>query len=403
MINPVITSTPSPSQSTNGQKSADSNGFGAILSSQITEQTDKISAHETIPAPQVADNSTTNQPSNTPTASDTQTTTTTGTTATRHLSELLRNNQALTTGLKLATDKFVQDIPPPVTEASALIPLLPGAIKTTQIASTDTKTPKDKTLPVPDTSTLLANPNISVTSVIKTDITIDAKLQTKSSATLEPTSILNTSAQQTNNNPTTPSTDSKIPTTPVLTVDTQNVKTAELQTNLPSAQALTQTAGTLLASTLPPAVTGSSALNTISTPVGSNAWPTEFSQKISWISTQQSQVAELHLNPPDLGPMSVVLSVANNQATALFTSPHAEVRQAIENAMPQLRERLADNGIMLGNATVSDQAPRDSGTGNFTNQRNTTRMEMANLSANEASPLITTSTRRHNGILDTFA
>ncbi|MCU6502357.1 flagellar hook-length control protein FliK [Rugamonas sp. A1-17] len=61
----------------------------------------------------------------------------------------------------------------------------------------------------------------------------------------------------------------------------------------------------------------------------------------------------MELNPPDLGPLQVVLSVNKDQATAAFSSAQPEVRQALEAAMPKLREMMSDAGIQLGNATVS--------------------------------------------------
>lgn len=148
-------------------------------------------------------------------------------------------------------------------------------------------------------------------------------------------------------------------------------------------------------------VTVSSA--TIAAPLNSNAWTAEFSQKVSWVSTQQNQIAELHLNPPDLGPMHVVLTMTDNQASAQFSSPHSMVREAIENALPQLRQNLADNGIMLGNATVSDQAPRDNnGSGSFLHQRN--RPETVNsVTAESAVASRPISPPRHIGLVDTFA
>lgn len=97
----------------------------------------------------------------------------------------------------------------------------------------------------------------------------------------------------------------------------------------------------------------------VDTPLTRNSWGEEFSQKIIWMAAQRGQIAELHLNPPDLGPLDVVLSVSDGQATAMFSSPHAAVRNAVEQALPKLREMLADNGIMLGNATVGDQQPRE--------------------------------------------
>jgi flagellar hook-length control protein FliK len=94
----------------------------------------------------------------------------------------------------------------------------------------------------------------------------------------------------------------------------------------------------------------------VNAPVGGNRWGEEFGQKITWMTTQTDHSAELHLNPPDLGPLKVVLQISGDQATALFTSPHAAVRDAVAQALPRLRDMLADNGIMLGNAFVSDQS-----------------------------------------------
>lgn len=142
----------------------------------------------------------------------------------------------------------------------------------------------------------------------------------------------------------------------------------------------------------------------INTPVSQGRWADEFSQKITWLaSSKQDQSAELHLNPPQLGPLDVVLKVSGDQATALFTSPHAAVRDVLEQSIPKLREMLADNGIMLGNATVSDQAPHDQ-RGEFANQGRTAPsgrvMEFtpSNASTSRTTPII-----RHNGIVDTFA
>ncbi|OGS81084.1 MAG: hypothetical protein A2061_01435 [Gallionellales bacterium GWA2_59_43] len=148
-----------------------------------------------------------------------------------------------------------------------------------------------------------------------------------------------------------------------------------------------------------------SATPTISTPLGSPAWGEDFSQKISWMVSQKNQVAELHLNPPNLGPLDVVLKISDNQATALFTSPHAAVRDAVESAMPKLRELLADNGIMLSNATVGDQSPRDRSAEEFADRKGGASSQRG--SADDASEtsgtLQTLSTQRHNGMVDTFA
>ncbi len=94
---------------------------------------------------------------------------------------------------------------------------------------------------------------------------------------------------------------------------------------------------------------------------GASAWGQSLGDKTVWMVNQRVQVADLHLNPPDLGPLRVTVTFNNDQATASFVSQHAEVRQAIEAALPRLREMLAESGISLGNTSVDSGAARQQG------------------------------------------
>lgn len=145
---------------------------------------------------------------------------------------------------------------------------------------------------------------------------------------------------------------------------------------------------------------------TVSTPFAQPAWTDDFNQKVTWVATQNLQSAELHLNPPQLGPLDVVINVNGDQATAQFSSPHAAVREAIEQAMPKLREMMADNGITLGNTTVSDQGRQGNQDANSSRQQptpSTMREVSDNMEAGVQQPIQTAPTRRQNGLLDTFA
>lgn len=95
------------------------------------------------------------------------------------------------------------------------------------------------------------------------------------------------------------------------------------------------------------------AANQLQARVGSNAWEQQLGQKVVWMVAGGDQSASLTLNPPDLGPLQVVLNVSNDQATATFTAHQPETRQAIENALPKLREMMNEAGIQLGDASVS--------------------------------------------------
>jgi flagellar hook-length control protein FliK len=153
-----------------------------------------------------------------------------------------------------------------------------------------------------------------------------------------------------------------------------------------------------------PAATSPSAATqaTVATPLHQPQWADDFSQKVTWIASQRSQSAELHLNPAQLGPLEVSLKLNGDQATLQFTSAHAAVREAIEQSIPRLRDMLADSGISLGNTTVSDQAPREQqqrGQAGSTNGANRTD----NTPESDTTQMQTTTlASRHNGMVDTF-
>ena len=95
--------------------------------------------------------------------------------------------------------------------------------------------------------------------------------------------------------------------------------------------------------------------------VGTPAWDQALGQKVVWMVAGEHQTASLTLNPPDLGPLQVVLNVSNSQANATFIAAQPEVRQALEAALPKLREMLGEAGIQLGQASVNSGTPNQQG------------------------------------------
>jgi flagellar hook-length control protein FliK len=98
---------------------------------------------------------------------------------------------------------------------------------------------------------------------------------------------------------------------------------------------------------------GSVPTDRLSARVGTPAWDNQVGQKVIWMVGGEDQSATLELNPPDLGPVQVVLNVSNDLASVTFSSQQLEVRQALENALPRLREMMSESGIALGNASVN--------------------------------------------------
>ena len=139
--------------------------------------------------------------------------------------------------------------------------------------------------------------------------------------------------------------------------------------------------------------------------VGTPAWDGALAQKVTWMVTQQLQVAQLQLNPPNLGPMEVMLTVGNGpdpQTRIEFTSPHLVVREAIQAALPHLREMMENSGLSLGSATVSADS--------FQQQAQAGRQDHAPPRQAENMPQIASelaahsaTTRVHAGLVDTFA
>lgn len=86
--------------------------------------------------------------------------------------------------------------------------------------------------------------------------------------------------------------------------------------------------------------------------MGSPEWNQAIGQRVLWMVGQEQQSASLTLNPPELGPVRVVVSVSNNNASANFFSANPDVRHALEGSLPRLREMMEGAGIQLGQAQV---------------------------------------------------
>jgi flagellar hook-length control protein FliK len=153
------------------------------------------------------------------------------------------------------------------------------------------------------------------------------------------------------------------------------------------------------------------AADELSARVGTEAWENQVGQKVVYMLGNEEQTASLTLNPPDLGPLQVVLSVTNDQASVTFSANQEEVRQALEDALPRLREMMSESGIALNNASVNagmpdnrqaqEQAARNNG-GFGGNNRG--RGDNGNVVEEAATrPVTRTAALGDRGMVDTFA
>ncbi|MBB5943624.1 flagellar hook-length control protein FliK [Xanthomonas sp. 3307] len=89
-----------------------------------------------------------------------------------------------------------------------------------------------------------------------------------------------------------------------------------------------------------------------------NQFDEELGARISWLADQKIGHAHIKLNPAELGPVEVRLHMTGDQVNASFSSNQADVRQALENSLPRLREMLGQHGFQLGQADVGQQQPQ---------------------------------------------
>lgn len=133
---------------------------------------------------------------------------------------------------------------------------------------------------------------------------------------------------------------------------------------------------------------------TVATPMSQPGWADDVGHQISWLADQGMSKAELVLTPPHLGRIEITLEIGSDRGTAQFVSASPMVREALEQAMPRLREMLAESGISLGEANVSsDQPPREGQGGEQRGRRGRDSGEVA----------VIQTARRGAGLVDLFA
>ena len=135
--------------------------------------------------------------------------------------------------------------------------------------------------------------------------------------------------------------------------------------------------------------------------LGQNAWESNLGSRLQMMVGQNVQTAEIRLDPPELGVINVKIKVTNDVASVNINSPHTQVREALETALPRLREMFAESGVSLGDVNVGQES--------FAQQQNSTSEEEGNSTLNVADsdfgdePVSVTRKIVSDSLLDTYA
>lgn len=95
-------------------------------------------------------------------------------------------------------------------------------------------------------------------------------------------------------------------------------------------------------------------LSQLATPVLDPAWGERVGDRLLMMAADKLQFAEIRLSPAELGPLRIRISIDDGAASVTFHAQHAITRDALEQAMPRLRELLADNGLTLAEGRIAN-------------------------------------------------
>lgn len=127
----------------------------------------------------------------------------------------------------------------------------------------------------------------------------------------------------------------------------------------------------------------------IETPVRDAQWSQAFAYRVQFMATQGIQRAQVQLNPAELGPMEITIDLVDDVAQVQIIAEQAATKEAVEQAVPRLREMMAQSGF--GETNVELSSPQDESRGSagdaqlMSNANNSTNDEGAGTSGgNEA-------------------
>lgn|GEM_PF-381311 len=90
--------------------------------------------------------------------------------------------------------------------------------------------------------------------------------------------------------------------------------------------------------------------------------------QLTYMANEKISHAHIKVSPNDMGTIEVSLKLDGDRVHADFSSPQADVRQALEQSLPKLREMLGQQGFQLAQADVGhrqQQQAQSSGSQGF--------------------------------------
>lgn len=93
----------------------------------------------------------------------------------------------------------------------------------------------------------------------------------------------------------------------------------------------------------------------MTTQAGEPGWGEELGERIVWLIGRGQRAAELRLNPPNLGSLEIRIEQEDETTRVSFIVQSGTAREAVEAALPKLRELFNEAGLTLQRFDVAER------------------------------------------------
>lgn len=136
---------------------------------------------------------------------------------------------------------------------------------------------------------------------------------------------------------------------------------------------------------------------------GSALFGTQLGAQISTFVQGGIEHARLHLNPADMGPVSVQIQLDGQNARVHLSAENPLTRQALEQALPQLASSLREAGLTLSGGGVFEQTRQGGGAQSGNDAGRDAGNGKPSSSADDGLPAVTRAAPRRRGVVDLVA
>ncbi|HAT8180612.1 TPA: flagellar hook-length control protein FliK [Legionella pneumophila] len=137
---------------------------------------------------------------------------------------------------------------------------------------------------------------------------------------------------------------------------------------------------------------------TIPIHVNHSQWSNQLSEHIVWLGHQEVKSALIKIHPEELGPLEINVKVVKENASVNISTHSVYVREIVDQAIPKLREMMAQQGINLSEVHIGT----DTNSRQYSQQNNNVEMDLVQ-SAEDKDKITSLTKHLPKGLVDYFA